>query len=327
MKYIYIIIVAVAFMCCLALNTFSQDMRFSQPYNNPLKLNPAIMGENKTLKFLLNYRSEWAVIKNGYTTYSFSTLLPISLKEDKSKLDIGLNVNNDKAGAFSLMDITLAVNCNLKIAENQYFSVAISGGYIQRTINSKSLTFDNQYILGSFDASNSSNENKIVENVGAPEVGFGILWFFNPPKEQAKLNAFIGVSGFHLNNPNLSHLNGSGVMPKRFVYHAGVKILGEKNIDITPDLIVDTQNKNFYLATGINLDYRFNEKTKLLIGAWYRKNDAFPFMVGFEFSGLAIHYSYDVPTSNISSLLPGVNAHEMTLVYKLKGKESVTKFN
>src|SRR4051812_11051734 len=94
----------------IAVTAHAQDERFAQSYANPLRVNPAIMGANQDIKFGLNYRSQWAFIDKGYKTYSVTAMYPMMLKENKGKIDAGVNVMNDKAGAFTNTDLALALD-------------------------------------------------------------------------------------------------------------------------------------------------------------------------------------------------------------------------
>ncbi|MBI5217710.1 MAG: PorP/SprF family type IX secretion system membrane protein [Bacteroidia bacterium] len=314
-------LVVIVTICISVLTLHGQDVRFSQVLNNPLKMNPAIMGMNKGLTGILNYRSQWASIDKGYKTYGLTAMYPIPMNQGKGKLDIGLNAFNDKAGAFSNLDISLAVNYNLLIAENHNLSASLTGGYIQKSLDAKGLTFDSQYVLGTYSENNPSSEQRINEKTGVPDVGFGVMWFYNPPKDVSKINTYVGFSMFHVNQPVFSNIKGKGELPVRYSYQTGIKISGEDKLDVMPNIIISSQQNNLDIAAGVYLNLKFNEDMKLIIGAWYRKQDAFPFMVGFEYKGIAIEYSYDMVKSSLGKVLPGTNANEITLSYKLIKKD------
>jgi type IX secretion system PorP/SprF family membrane protein len=313
MKKIYFI------LCMLLLNlaVSAQDARFAQSYSNPLRINPAIMGINTDLKFMLNYRSQWAAIDKGYTTSSFTGMYPIFFNEGKSKLDIGISAIGDKAGAFNTFDGALAIDYNQEIAPNNILCLSLIGGYVQRSIDIGKQTFDNQYVLGSYDAANPANELTLGRNEGHPDVGFGFMWFLNPSRSNSKLNAFAGFSAFHLNKPNESLLQENAPLPMRFAYQAGVKIFGSNKVDISPNFRVNIQNGNMEIATGVYLDYWFTDKAKLVIGGWYRAHDATAFLVGVEHKNFTLGYSYDMVNSGLKATAAQVNAHELTLSLKI----------
>ncbi len=309
------LLVIIMFISILSVN--AQDARFTQFYANPLRLNPAIMGPSTDMKFILGYRSQWAVVDKGYQTSSFTAMYPVFLNENKNKLDIGFNVMNDKAGAFSNLDFMLAVNSSIQIAQNSHISFSLTGGYVQNSLNTSGLTYDNQYVLGSYSAANPSNELTISQSVSHADVGFGLMWYMNPTRTESKLNAFAGVSGFHLNQPSESFTGSGGVLPRKLSFQGGFKILGDNKVDIAPNVRVNTQNGNVETAVGLYVDYNFNDDTKLVIGSWYRRNDAVAFLLGCEYKSFIFGYSYDVITSDINKAITGVGAHELTLSFKL----------
>lgn len=299
----------------------AQDAHITQAYSNPLKLNPAIMGANSDLKVMLNYRNQWSAIDKGFTTYSFTTLYPIFVNEGKGKLDIGFNAMNDKAGAFQTTDFSLAVDYNKQIAENNSLCLSLMGGYVQKSLAVNTLFFDQQYVSGSYNPTNASNEIMLNNKVSHPDVGFGLMWYFNPKRDNSKINAYAGVSGFHMNKPNQSFVAANGTLPQTFSYQAGIKILGENKIDISPNIRVISQNGNQVIATGLYVDYNFSEKAKFVVGSWYRRNDAMAFLLGFEHKSFTFGYSYDVVVSDLSKVVSGVNANEVTLSYKFNKAE------
>ncbi len=302
----------------LSLDTYAQDPHFTQSfYSQPLRLNPGIMGMNTDLKGILNYRTQWANIDKGYTTYGFTGLYPLFLKEGKEKLDVGLSVINDKAGAFSTFDAGLSIGYNLRIAKAGYLSFALQGGYIQKSLDASGLTFDDQYVLGSYSISNGTNQTVLNEKASHPDVGFGLMWYYNPDDEDAKLNAYMGASGFHLNEPNESFTENEGILPRKFSFQGGVKILGEEKIDFTPNVIANVQGGSEEFAGGLVLNYQVKEEALLLLGVWYRKKDAYPIMLGFEHKYFTLYYSYDISSSTLSRAVGGTNSHEITLSFKL----------
>ena len=298
---------------------FAQDYRFTQSYANPLRLNPAMMGANSDLWAGLGYRSQWSNIQKGYTTMSFTGMYPLYMKSG-GKLDAGLSFINDKAGAFKTTDVALAVDYNKEIANDQNLCLSLLGGFAQKSLDAGNLAFDNQYVLGSYNASNPSNELTLNNKVSYPDVGFGLVWYMNPSRDLSKLNAFAGVSGFHLNKPNQSFTGIKGTLPIRLCYIGGVKIFGDKKIDVTPNVRVSQQASNTEMSAGVSVDYNLNETMKAVIGVWYRRSDAVAFMVGVEHKMFCFGYSYDAVTSSLNSVAGRASAHEITLAYKMQMK-------
>ena len=140
----------------------AQDVRLSQPFTNVLGLNPAMMGPNNDLKVSLNHRSQWTTLDGGFKTYNLNFLYPYFLKNGQNKLDFGLGVQNRTQGAFDFLNANLSVGYQLKLNDNGHnLSAAIQGGYIQNSLNTSDIVFDDQYVSGGFDPSNPSAEVRL----------------------------------------------------------------------------------------------------------------------------------------------------------------------
>ena len=324
MKKKILIRVCIAAGCILlTANCFSQDYRFSQYYENPLRLNPAMMGANSDMKFMLGYRSQWSNIEKGFTTMSFTALFPVFL-DNGGKLDIGVNAINDKAGAFKTTDAALAIDYNMEIAADQNLCLSLLAGYTQKSLDVSNLTFDNQYVLGSYQSSNPSNESVLNKEVSYADAGCGLVWYMNPARDKSKLNAFLGVSGYHINKPNQSFTGKEAALPIRVTYIGGIKIMGEKKIDVAPNIRMTQQNANTEMSAGVSVDYSVSDAAKLVIGASYRRSDAVAFLVGMEFNKFTFAYSYDAVTSTLNNVSANALAHEITLALKFhKGPDAV----
>lgn len=317
----------------LSESIIAQDTRSSLSYANPLNLNPAIAGANKDFKLLINYRNQWGSLDNGYKTYSATALYPVFVGKSNStaligeagkggannvnsKLDFGLNAQKFSAGAFSTIDFALSVGYNIRLADNHYFSAAILGSYVQKSLDVSKLTFDEQYVLGSYNSTNPNSEAVLNEKVTYPSVGFGALWYYNEG-EGAKLNAFLGAAGYNLNKPDESFLDGTGQLPRKFTFQGGIKIIGANKIDLTPNVIYLVQSGSQLLAAGLYLDYRINDKSKLVLGSWYKPKDAVTFLIGFDYKVFSVGYGYDVVTSDAAKAINGLNTHSISLSVKL----------
>jgi type IX secretion system PorP/SprF family membrane protein len=295
----------------------AQDARIAQSYSNPLQVNPAIMGANRDIKFGLNYRSQWASIGGGYKTFSFTGMYPIIFEKGNNKFDIGINAMDDEASAYSTLNLGLALGYSKELSPNNNICLSFMGAYVQKSVDLKSQTFDEQFVNGSFNASNPNNEQLLNNKVANSDLGFGLMWFYNPTHATSRLNAYAGLAGFHLNQPNQSLVGGTAKLPMRFSYQAGVKIFGDHKLDVSPNLRVNTQNGNVETAAGLYIDYNVNAEFKLVAGGWYRAHDAIAVFVGFNHRNFSFGYSYDLINSTLNDSGTGVKANELTLCIKI----------
>ncbi len=306
-----------AIMVLLFANVINaQDVHYSQPLVNPLSLNPALMNLNDDLRINLDYRSQWQSLNGGgYTTSSFTGMYPLFLNGRDEKLDFGINAIMDKAGAFNNLNFTLAIGYGLKISESSYLSASVSGGYFQKTLDVGSLTFDDQYVLGSYSSTTVTGETVLNQKASYPDVNFGVLWSIRP--EDAKLNSYFGISGFHLTQPKETYTNQTGILPRKFSFQSGLKFIGDNKLDFTPNIFITSQSGAEEISAGLYLDYHLSDLFTLTIGGWYRQRDAFACVFKIEVDKFILGYSYDIPNSEIGRAIGGLNVHEISLSFKM----------
>lgn len=295
----------------------AQDPRFTQYYAVPLLLNPAIIGATDNLKASLDYRNQWGSVSSGYTTYAFNAMYPIQTGGSNGKLDVGLSFLGDKEGAFGTMNASLVVAYSKEISSDNHICAALIGGYGQQSLSTSGLTFDDQYVNGSYSTSNVTSENILNQKAGYADIGAGIMWYYNP---KGKFNAFFGVSGYNLNQPNLSMTGSTAVLPMRLSYQVGVKILDIDKFDFVPNAYANYQAGNTETAIGSYADYHINDDMKVSFGFWYRRRDAIPLVVGFVYKGFTLGYSYDAVISSVHTVSSGVCANEISLSFSLSGQ-------
>lgn len=318
-KCIKIGVLQIIFTFSIVFQAWCQDIALTQVYANPLLLNPAILGANGDLKVILNYKNQLTSISKGYTVSNLAILYPLFLNEGKQKLDIGLNVQNDKSGAFKQFNLSLSIGYDLHLSSSGHLSLALIGGYNQKTLSTTNLTFDEQYINGEFSAYNPVTENFFKTKTTFKDVGFGMVYYYNPVKteKEGKYNGYVGLSGYHLNTPNETSISGRDYLPRRISFQAGIKIVGDRKIDVTPNLRMNVQSGLQEIAAGTYIDYKASERTKVVIGGWFRLNGTLAFLIGFEQKNFTLGYSYDFyGTSGIGQYQPGANASQITFSYK-----------
>ena len=318
-QWIKIGVLQIVFALALICRAWCQDITATQVFANPLLLNPAIMGANGDLKLVLNYKNQLTSISKGYTVSNLAILYPIFLKEGNQKLDIGFNLQNDKSGAFKQLNMSLALGYDLNLSTSGHLSLAIIGGYNQKTLATSNLTFDEQYINGEFSTNNPITENFFKTKTSYGDVGFGMVYYYNPAKteKETHLNGYAGLSGFHLNTPDETSISGREYLPRRISFQTGVKIVGEHKIDFTPNMRLNIQGGLQEIIAGTYVDYRASEKIKIVVGGWFRLNGTMAALIGFEQKDFTLGYSYDFyGTSGIGQYQPYANANQITFSYK-----------
>jgi len=313
--------------CLVTLGAFAQSPSPITFYTNPLQLNPAIMGTNHDLKGVLDYRSQWTGIENGYTTMNFNGMYPVMIDHQKGKLDVGIYMQRDAAGAFTNTNGGIAVDYNKEIAPDNTICLALSGGYMQQALSTSGLTFDNQYALGSFNPSIMGSSTIAYQKVGLPVVNAGAMWTLNKSHDINTMDAYVGISGFNLNSPNASHsgITTWGLAPLYSV-QAGVKMLSNSILDIMPNFVLSAQSGSTKTALGLKLDYKLEGSTRVVFATWYGKSDGLSFMAGVFYKNLTVNYLYEVVTSNAGSLIDNaLSVNEVVVSYQFRTKQWAEK--
>lgn len=230
----------------------AQDFKSSQPFLLPLEINPALISANQDLRVSVGYRSQWQNIE-GFNSFYGSILYPVLVKPN-GKLDLALSYINDVEGAFTTNDIKLGLSYELELAKGNHLSLGISGGYLGKSLTTSDLVFDDQYVAGSFQTSNITNEALTGNNVNIGDVGFGLLYFYVP--EDKKVAVYAGVSGYHFYLPKESYIeNGDGKRNAKYTYITGMRFMPHDKIHVSPNLKLTTQGGAKDISGGLYFDY------------------------------------------------------------------------
>ena len=186
-----------------------QDMQFSQPYSNPLYLNPAFTGTLKATRLVLNYRKQWPGIDHEYNAFAASTDGYVKALNS----GIGVSCMKDIAGENNLSNTLVSVYFakHIRISRRSDLSFGIKGSYGQRAFGDNNLLFADQIIRES--ATSLSQQMGLVPNVAYADFSAGILYY--------NQKAWLGVSLHRINEPNQSLMGGVDVIPQKTFHPRG----------------------------------------------------------------------------------------------------------
>jgi type IX secretion system PorP/SprF family membrane protein len=310
----------------LASRVLAQDVHFSQFYNSPLTLNPALTGAIETdQRFALIHRSQWQSLGAPFRTFSFSYDAPILRGKMKGRyIGIGGNAYSDKAGksGFGDTQANLSIAYGMRSTDDAILAFAIQGGYGQRSAVLDGMRWDAQYDGSGYDPSRPTGE--AIPNSSSAFVDFstGVAW---QQWESKDIQWTMGASVFHLNEPSVT-LFGSNEdrLLRRYTVHAATRITTKRWV-LLPKVYGSQQGGSREVVLGgllhrrVGMDSRYTtDKTSssFYIGAFYRWNDAIVPMMQIEYKRLlTIGVSYDVNISALSSATRYRGGMELTLQY------------
>lgn len=302
----------------------AQDIHFSQFYNSPLTLNPALAGSmDGNLRTIINHRSQWNSISVPFVTSAVSVdsrLLSDRLKGDA--VGVGIQLTNDKVGDGNLNNLQILFNGSYQMLwgydKNQIIAVGVQGGFFQRRIDYSKLSFGSQFSGEEFNTNISSGENTSNFSTTKTDLNAGINYILN---KSDNFRFYAGFAMFHLTNPNVSLLNNVYELPGRSVYHAGARFLLKQDTYLYADALSMSQNNNGETNIGVRVEHLLRTERNNInfgFGTAYRLSDALLIMSSVEYQKWKVGFSYDINTSNLHPASNYNGGFELSLIYTNK---------
>lgn len=304
------IILSTILFTILCSESRAQDPQFTQFYANPLFLNPAFAGSIRCPRICLNYRNQWPNLDGRYVTYSAS-------------YDVHLNVLGGGIGALITTDdqaintlkttnVSLIYSFLAPITREFSLKFALQGTYLQKNIDTKSLTFGDMIDARRGFVWNTKESIPTAKKVAA-DFSAGILAYSS--------HYFGGIAIHHINQPD-EGLVGTAQLPVKFTAHAGAIIPLEKNDEsyLSPNILFQSQQDAKQLNLGL-----YYKKSAFIAGLWYRMGDAVIALIGIQNKSFKFGYSYDVTVSNLSGNTAG--SHEISIQILMDCIVKTKKFN
>ncbi|HRX29896.1 MAG TPA: PorP/SprF family type IX secretion system membrane protein [Saprospiraceae bacterium] len=331
--------VVVLLILCMSWTVKGQDIHFSQFYNSPLNLNPAMTGVlNCKNRFILNYRNQWAAVlkANAYNTFSasYDQKVPVG-REDY--FGIGGTLWSDVAGEsrFGTSQGRLSLSYSKKMSGYRkkagYLVFGFDAGITQRKFSEKDLRWPNQITNGEFN-NTPSGETYLDTDFLYADVTAGLLWFSILDKNT---NWYVGAAMHHLNRANISFYGADESLYTRLTLHAGAQFELKPRIKLLPNIIYMTQGPHRELNLGANLRFAMgpsrltNQSWEL--GLWFRNADsvnggiyadALIINTRFNYDKFGIGFNYDFNVSDLNAASAANGAFEFSLEYLICGPEN-----
>lgn len=308
----------------------AQDPIFSQYYNTPLQINPALTGNTFTPKVAVNYRNQYSGWPNAYTTYtaSYDQFL------EKWNVGLGAYVLTDNAGNGSIISNKLGLDYaySLEMRNNNFIKIGLETAFLQTRINWDALLFGNQ--IG--DDGTITPGGTVIDGVeNVPEDVNKIVFDLAVGGVYFNKNFHVGLAVKHLNSSNLQFVDTGKEksilgIPLRFVGHVGGQIEIESmkvrrlKSYWSPQLLFVSQGPFQQINIGSNINY-----ANFHAGLWYRnlltQSDALIVSLGYEIGLMKAMYSFDMTISGVS--LDQGGAHELSLLFLFGQKEKKQNYN
>jgi len=321
----------------------AQDQHFSQFYASPLTLNPALTGalEGK-YRVSMIYRDQWrSSLDNPYQTFSAAADFRYKVKQYKKRyrdaVGVGVLFYNDKVNAinFSTNQIMIAgaYHKALNPESNQFLSLGLQIGMVQRNLNYDQLTFDDQF-NGTDLFSDPTGELFPENNFAFSDFQVGLHYSYAP---RGETGIFAGVAMHHVMEPEMSFYYRqlpdddkderlSNTLFRKYSAHLGLQIPVGERTQISPRALIYSQGPHLTFNAGSNFRFLVNDisGTAIHIGAWARpvnnqddawQLDALVAMLGIEHQSFLLGFSYDISPGQLNINNRNRNAFEISVAY------------
>ncbi|MEL7223072.1 MAG: PorP/SprF family type IX secretion system membrane protein, partial [Bacteroidota bacterium] len=306
----------------------AQDFHYSQFYNAPIHLNPALTGVfNGDVRLQGNYRSQWRQVPVEYQTFTLAVDKKFIRNIEKSSFfAAGLGLNYDLAGDGNLAwtDVNLNASFTQHLSKGFFVTLGGQAAVIQRKFDEEFLRFADQFDpgSGSFNQSINTSETFATQNHSFADFSLGVNFHwqalehysrFDYKEKRSKVD--LGVGLMHLAQPDQSFIEDIDVPLYRRLsaYVRGVLQIAQP-LDLVAAFSVQSQGpyREYVFMEGlrIHLDRQPGKQIALQAGIGYRFNefgDAYFPTVQIEYNALRVGLSYDINTSdfNIATLRNG----------------------
>ncbi|WP_027000692.1 PorP/SprF family type IX secretion system membrane protein [Eisenibacter elegans] len=276
-------------------SAYGQYQQYAQFHHSPLLVNPALVASDNYFKVNFHYRRE--LFGNGfsYTNPMLSVVMPLINKSTGKRFGgLGLGLMQEQAevsgttGVLQNTGLNLTYAHNLQVADNQWISFGLQGGYFNQAINASNLS--------SRDAGDPLLAD--MQSRGVFSLSGGALWY--QPGINGILKNYFSVAGYHLNQPvqNFQEIGQRVRMPLALVVSGGFQAaaIGE-SITLQPNARwINVQNSNL-LNIGMLSRYHISPESHLGIGTWW-SNRALVISAEYLYKNLVLGLSYNLPTAD-----------------------------
>jgi type IX secretion system PorP/SprF family membrane protein len=190
--------------------------------------------------------------------------------------------------------------------------VGLQATYAQKSVDWSKLNFGDMidprrgFIYNTNEVPNATSKTNVDFSAGL--LGYSRRYFF-------------GAAVHHITEPDEGFL-GPSKLPMKYTGHAGAVIpIGGRysETSISPNVLFQKQQDFQQLNLGI-----YFSKGPLVGGMWYRNQDSFILLLGFQQDLFKFGYSYDVTVSKLTNATAG--SHELSFQMQFECKPKKKKF-
>ncbi|MEQ7798526.1 PorP/SprF family type IX secretion system membrane protein [Pedobacter sp. ASV1-7] len=248
----------------MSMPALAQDHVYSQFFNAPIYLNPALTGQFEgDIRMNMIYRNQWSGLSGDLSYITASADLNIA----KFGGGVGLMFNRSSEGTAFLVKNNAAATYSYSVGGDDFVaSFGIQAGFTNRQIDWSKLVFSDQidmrlgYLPGSVSAAQPPDvDNKIFFDAAA---GTNIVF----------RNLMAGVAVHHINKPDESFSGTVAKLPMRITANTSFRIplssgtyYQDEGSYLIPSVVYYNQGSSSSVSAGAQFKFK-----GLNAGLWYR---------------------------------------------------------
>lgn len=309
----------------IGLSLEAQDINFSQFYELPLLRNPALAGLYKgDIRTTAAFRNQWNSITTPYVTQALGLETKFTTKENSDNyIALGLQITNDIAGDSKLGKTQVlpvfTFHKSLSREKNTYLSLGFMGGPVQQRFDPTKLTFDDQFVNGSYSATNPTHQTFSNTNLTYIDLSVGLAYSSTFGND---IKYYFGGSYFHFNKPKVAFSNTNDIkLNNKTMINAGLSTPTSDYDRLILYADYFTQGGNSQVQGGFMYQHYLleadeDEAVSLSAGTFLRWNDAVMPVIKVGYYHLGIGLTYDINISKLKAASQFRGGYEITLSYR-----------
>jgi type IX secretion system PorP/SprF family membrane protein len=299
----------------------AQDIHFSQFYDSPLNLNPALTGDFEgSYRFVGNFRRQWASISpNPYRSTSFSVDAHDFLKS--RNLGLGILLFQDIAGdsRFQQLQGGISLAYKLRLSKDSAHSLSIGPRIYmnQFSLSYIDLRYGDQFNGNSYDPSLPTSDAIGLLALKSLDMALGFQYAYNNGQGQ-QLKIGMAVDNFF--QPRMVFLSGGqSHISRRYTAHAQMVFPFRPNWYAEPFGLYMRQGEYQQLNIGSTVRYdmdprKYNYRA-VFAGASTRVGDAANLTAGLYYGAWKFGLSYDINYSKLTAASNYRGGAEIAVIY------------
>lgn len=340
-------------MVMLMLSTLSgisnaQDFHYSQFYNAPLHLNPALTGIFRgDIRAMGNYKSQWTDVPVDYKTVTLAVDKKfMKVSSDDGFFSGGVAFNYDRAGDSKLTWANLDLNLSYTKVFSPKVIVSVGGkaALIQRSFDQGNLRYNNQFdeARGVLDINLPNNENFNTDGHLFPDFSLGVNLRLQPKqtdelidRNNRRTKLDLGVALHHIFTPDQAFYDNIAVpLERRLSPYVTGTLQVLPIVDVVGAITYQNQG-SFYdelvmmLGGKVWVKNTLSKRISLMAGMGLRRDkiqDAYWPTFEVTYNDLNVGLNYDFNTSQFDIATENKGGMELSVRYIISKVRPLPEF-